>query len=347
MHDWQKTILSKTDTMKIAIKTLEDESFRIVMIVDSNRRLIGTVTDGDIRRALIQHVSMDAQLDEFMFKKPTVANPCDDKETILAKMKERNLLQIPIVDDNGVVLGLKTLQNLLNKSKNKTPVFIMAGGFGKRLRPLTESVPKPMLKVGKKPILEEILERFIKAGFYNFYISTHYKAEVVREHFGNGDDWNVSIQYIHEKEPLGTAGALGLLPDNLPEQPILVMNGDLLTKIDFEHLLNYHCEQGGSATMCVREYDFQVPYGVITAKENKVLSIVEKPIHRFFINAGIYVLNTSIIRRINTGGYLDMPQMLEDEISQGTEVNLFPIYESWLDIGRPEDYMKAKKDLLY
>ena len=347
MHDWQKTILSKTDTMKIAIKTLEDESFRIVMIVDSNRRLIGTVTDGDIRRALIQHVSMDAQLDEFMFKNPTVATPCDNKETILAKMKEQDLLQIPIVDDNGVVLGLKTLQNLLNKSKNKTPVFIMAGGFGKRLRPLTESVPKPMLKVGKKPILEEILERFIKAGFYNFYISTHYKAEVVREHFGNGDDWNVSIQYIHEKEPLGTAGALGLLPDNLLEQPIIVMNGDLLTKIDFEHLLNYHFEQGGSATMCVREYDFQVPYGVITAKENKVLSIVEKPIHRFFINAGIYVLNTSIIRRINTGGYLDMPQMLEDEISQGTEVNLFPIYESWLDIGRPEDYMKAKKDLLY
>ncbi len=347
MHDWQKIILSKTDTMKTAVKALEEESLRIVMIVDSNRRLIGTVTDGDIRRALIQHVSMDAQLDEFMFKKPTVATLCDDKETILAKMKERNLLQIPIVDDNGVVLGLKTLQNLINKSKNKTPVFIMAGGFGKRLRPLTESVPKPMLKVGKKPILEEIFERFIKAGFYNFYISTHYKAEVVREHFGNGDDWNVSIQYIHEKEPLGTAGALGLLPDNLPEQPILVMNGDLLTKIDFEHLLNYHSEQGGSATMCVREYDFQVPYGVITAKENKVLSIVEKPIHRFLINAGIYVLNTSIIRRINTGGYLDMPQMLEDEISQGSQVNLFPIYESWLDIGKPEDYLKANKDLLY
>ena len=347
MNDWQKIILSKTDTMKTAVKALEEQSLRIVMIVDSNRRLIGTVTDGDIRRALIQHVSMDAQLDEFMFKKPTVATLFDDKETILAKMKERNLLQIPIVDDNGVVHGLKTLQNLINKSKNKTPVFIMAGGFGKRLRPLTESVPKPMLKVGKKPILEEILERFIKAGFYNFYISIHYKAEVVREHFGNGDDWNVSIQYIHEKEPLGTAGALGLLSDNLPEQPIIVMNGDLLTKIDFEHLLNYHSEQGGSATMCVREYDFQVPYGVITEKENKVLSIVEKPIHRFLINAGIYVLNTSIIRRINTGSYLDMPQMLEDEIGQGSQVNLFPIYESWLDIGRPEDYLKAKKDLLY
>ena len=347
MYGWKESILTRTDSMKEAISVLESEALRIVMIVDSSRRLIGTVTDGDIRRALIQHVSMDAQLDEFMFKNPTVATPCDNKETILAKMKEQDLLQIPIVDDNGIVVGLKTLQNLLNKSKNKTPVFIMAGGFGKRLRPLTESVPKPMLKVGKKPILEEILERFIKAGFYNFYISTHYKAEVVREHFGNGDDWNVSIQYIHEKEPLGTAGALGLLPDNLPEQPILVMNGDLLTKIDFEHLLNYHCEQGDSATMCVREYDFQVPYGVITAKENKVLSIVEKPIHRFFINAGIYVLNTSIIRRINTGGYLDMPQMLQDEIDQGSQVNLFPIYESWLDIGRPEDYMKAKKDLLY
>jgi NDP-sugar pyrophosphorylase family protein len=221
----------------------------------------------------------------------------------------------------------------------------MAGGFGKRLKPLTDSTPKPLLKVGNKPILENILEQFIATGFHKFYISTHYKAEMVREYFGDGSNWNVSIEYIHEETPLGTAGGLGLLPNNLTKLPILVMNGDLLTKVNFEQLLNFHLQEGGAATMCVREYDFQVPYGVIKADGRRIISIQEKPIQSFFVNAGIYVLNPSILDAVDGKNYLDMTQLLEDKIENDEQVNLFPIHEYWLDIGGSKQFDRAQKDL--
>ena len=220
----------------------------------------------------------------------------------------------------------------------------MAGGFGTRLQPLTDHSPKPLLTVGNKPILETILDQFIEAGFHNFYISTHYKAEMLREHFGNGSEWNVTINYIHEDKPLGTAGALGLLPDDLPDMPILMMNGDLLTKVNFSELVQFHLENGGEATMCVREYDFQVPYGVITANDHKVASIIEKPTHKFFVNAGIYVLNSEIIKRIDANSYLDMPHMLQEYIDVGGQVNIFPVHEYWLDIGQMEQFEQAQQD---
>jgi len=253
-------------------------------------------------------------------------------------------MQIPVVDKDGRVIGLETLQHLLEKKRYDNPVFLMAGGFGTRLRPLTEHTPKPMLNVGTKPILETILNQFIDAGFYNFFISTHYKAEIVHAHFGDGSEWNVSIQYVHEKEPLGTAGALGLLPKNLPDLPIVMMNGDLLTKVDFLELLSFHNEQGCDATMCVREYDFQVPYGVINASGHRITSIVEKPIQKFFVNAGIYVLNSSILEKIDGEGYLDMPYLLSQEIENHGLVNMFPLHEYWLDIGQMEQFEQAQID---
>lgn len=344
MYDWRKVILKQTDTMQLAIEVLNNESLRIVIVVDNEGRLLGTITDGDVRRGLIKHLPMDAMLSEFMYKEPTVAAFHESSEAILAKMKKLDILQIPIVDDEKRVVGLETLQLLLKKTKHDNPVFLMAGGFGKRLSPLTDHTPKPLLKVGSKPILETILEQFILSGFHNFYISTHYKAEMVRAHFGDGSHWDVSIKYVHEKEPLGTAGALGLLPKDLPDLPILMMNCDLLTKIDFEHLLNFHLEHGGDATMCVREYDFRVPYGVIKAKEHRITSIVEKPVQKFFVNAGIYVLNPSIIDSVDGKSYLDMPHMLESNIEQGGQVNMFPVHEYWLDIGQMEQFDQAQRD---
>jgi NDP-sugar pyrophosphorylase family protein len=221
----------------------------------------------------------------------------------------------------------------------------MAGGFGKRLQPLTDNVPKPLLKVGKNPILENILIQFIEAGFHNFYISTHYKAEMVREYFGDGGNWGIKIRYIHENKPLGTAGGLGLLPNNLPKLPILVMNGDLLTKIDFSELLNFHLQEKGDATMCVREYDFQVPYGVVKTEELRIISIEEKPVQRFFVNAGVYVLNSSILESIDGINYLDMPQLLEGVIENCGQVNMFPVHEYWLDIGQIEQFNQAQQDI--
>ncbi len=269
----------------------------------------------------------------------------DDKAEIFSMMKKLDLLQIPIVDSDRKILGLKTLQGLLKNKILDNPVFLMAGGFGKRLFPLTSDTPKPLLRVGKKPILENILDQFIEHGFHNFYISTHYKAEMIQSYFGDGSDWNVTIQYVHEDKPLGTAGGLGLLSRKLIKLPILLMNGDLLTKVNFGELLNFHLQNGGDATMCVREYDFQVPYGVIKSNGNYITEIEEKPIHRFFVNAGIYVLDPSMLNTIDGTDSLDMPQLLSQKIESSGQVNMFPVHEYWLDIGQIEQFEQAKQDI--
>ena len=345
MHNWKKTILNQSATMQEAIQILNAESLRIVLVVDDEQKLVGTVTDGDIRRGLLLHLSMDVILSEIMSTQATVAGVNDDQNKILLKMQELDILQIPIVDENYKVVGLETIQLLLEEKSYDNPVFLMAGGFGHRLRPLTENIPKPMLNVGSKPILETIIKQFIDAGFHNFFISTHYKAEILKTHFGDGSKWGVSIHYIHEEQPLGTAGALGLLPKDLPNLPIIIMNGDLLTKVDFKELLSFHKGHGGDATMSVREYDFQVPYGVVKAEEHRIKSIVEKPIHKFFINAGIYVLNPDILSNIDGKEYLDMPNLLSDLININKQVTMFPLHEYWLDIGRMEQFDRAQVDV--
>jgi dTDP-glucose pyrophosphorylase len=345
MYDWKKTILKQTDTMKMAITTLNQESLRIVMIVDDDEKLIGTITDGDIRRGLIKHLSLDTPVTDFMFRAPTIASETDSDESILLKMKELDLLQIPVVDSSGRVIRLMSYQHSAKKKKFGNPVVLMAGGFGKRLKPLTDVTPKPMLKVGTKPILENILNQFIEAGFYNFYISTHYKPDMLREYFGDGSNWNVTIEYIHEEKPLGTAGALGLLPRNLINLPILMMNGDLLTNIDFKELLDFHLKEGGDVTVCARQYDFQVPYGVIETTGKQITSIEEKPIHKFFVNAGIYVLNPSMLDAIGGISYLDMPNFLEEKINNSVQIIMFPVHEYWLDVGRMEQFEKAQRDI--
>ncbi len=344
MYSWKKSIISGSDTMRAAIKILELESSHIAMIVDKNGRLNGTITDGDIRRALIKKLPMDTQLSQFMCKNPTTSNVGDSRRSIFSKMKELGLLQIPIIDNDKKVIGIETLQHILDDKKYDNPVFLMAGGLGKRLQPLTEDTPKPLLKVGKNPILENILVQFIESGFHNFYMSIHYKADMVREYFGDGSNWNVSIKYVHEDKPLGTAGGLGLLPNNLPKLPILVMNGDLLTKIDFYELLNFHIQGKSDATMCVREYDFQVPYGVVKTQDLRIVSIEEKPVQRFFVNAGVYVLNSSIIEDMDGVNYIDMPKLLERVMEYG-KVNMFPVHEYWLDIGIIEQFNQAQKDI--
>ena len=344
MHNWKKTILKQSNTMQDAVKVLDDEALGIVMIVNGDNKLIGTVTDGDIRRGLIKHLSMNTVLSEVMFREPTVATIDDDSNKILMQMKVLGLMQIPLLDKEKRVVGLETLHHMLSNNRRENPVFLMAGGFGKRLQPLTNNTPKPLLKVGAKPILESILEQFIEAGFYNFYISIHFKAEMVRDYFGDGSKWNVNIKYVFEESPLGTAGCLGLLPKNLPDMPILMMNGDLLTKVDFVELLNFHLHHGGDATMCVREYDLQVPYGVVKSKDHLITSIEEKPKHSFFVNAGIYVLNSSMFQDIDGKSYIDMPTLIQDTIDNSGQINMFPVHEYWLDIGHINQFEKAQED---
>jgi NDP-sugar pyrophosphorylase family protein len=222
----------------------------------------------------------------------------------------------------------------------------MAGGFGTRLRPLTDNCPKPMLKVGDKPILEILVRSFIKAGFVNFYISTHFMPEQIHEYFGNGSGLGVNIVYVHEDSPLGTGGALGLLPDDLPKNlPLIMINGDVLTTVDFKRLLTFHNENQADATMCVREYDYQVPYGVINGEGNKITSMVEKPIQRFFVNAGIYIVSPKVIQSVPANHKIDMPTLLEQHMQKTDNILMFPIHEYWLDIGRMDDFKRAQMDI--
>jgi len=260
-------------------------------------------------------------------------------------MEQYELLQLPLVDKNRRIMGLASLHDILNKHRHENPVFLMAGGFGTRLRPLTNNCPKPMLKVGDKPILEQILLNFVEAGFHRFYISTHYMPEVIRDYFGDGEKWGVSIQYVHEEEPLGTGGALGLLPHDDIDLPLFVMNGDLLTSLNLHSFLEFHETHNGVATMCVREYEHQVPYGVITSDGTRIKSMVEKPVHRFFVNAGIYLLDPTLVKSVEPGTRIDMPTLLEKQIEGGKAVNMFPIHEYWLDIGRIDDFRRAQTEV--
>jgi NDP-sugar pyrophosphorylase family protein len=219
----------------------------------------------------------------------------------------------------------------------------MAGGLGNRLRPLTEDVPKPLLKVGRKPLLETILETFRSHEFRNFYISVNYKAEMIKAHFGDGEKWKCTIRYLEENDRLGTAGALGLIPET-PTQPLLIMNGDVLTNVDFSSLLSFHGEHQAKATMCVREFDFQVPYGVVNIDEHRITGIVEKPVHSFFVNAGIYVIDPELLSFVPKSGSFDMPDLFASALDKGMPTAAFPIREYWTDIGRIDDFHRANGD---
>ena len=342
--DWRKALVRLNTNIEQTIKVIDKGALRIALVVDDENILHGVVTDGDIRRALLNHVSLENPVKEIMNVNPRFASVSDSKTSILAILERDELLQIPILD-NGVLVGLETLQHLLTRSRHDNPVFLMAGGFGTRLRPLTDTCPKPLLRVGEKPILENILESFIANGFWNFYISTHYMSEMVTDYFGDGSKWGVEIRYVKESEPLGTGGALGLLPQNIPTIPLIMMNGDLLTSVNFEDLLKFHKESRASLTMCVREYDFQVPYGVVEAEGMCVKSIVEKPVHKFFVNAGIYVLDSQVVKSIERNEYIDMPTLATRLISTKDKVAMFPIYEYWLDIGQRKDFDRAQIDI--
>jgi len=345
MKSWQSTLVGPDTPLEDAIGTLDRAGLRIALVVDEHQRLLGTLTDGDVRRALLRHVPLTSPVRDAMFAQPHTARIDWKRERILALMESHQLLQVPVLDSDNRVAGLETLHGLMQKHHRANPVFLMAGGFGTRLQPLTNNCPKPLLKVGDKPILELILENFVNAGFHRFFISTHYMPEMIRERMGDGSRWGVDIRYVHEDVPLGTGGGLGLLPHDEIDQPMLMMNGDLLTNLDFNNLLAFHDSHDGVATMCVREYEHRVPYGVIQREGHRISSMVEKPVYRYFINAGIYLLSPELVRSVKPGVRVDMPTLLEQQIERGAHVNMFPVHEYWLDIGRMEDFQRAQDDV--
>lgn len=350
MFNWKKIILEPETTMDNAISVMDDEALKMVLVANSENKLLGTITDGDIRRALIKHLPMKTKISEIMFTEPTYCSKSDSDEKILSVMKSKDILQIPILDEEYKIVGLKTINNLMgekNISENKfsNPVLIMAGGLGKRLLPITEETPKPLIKLGGRPIIENILIKLINSGFSNFFFATNYQAEKFEQYFKDGSDWGVSIRYLQEEKPLGTAGAIGLLPEKVHE-PMLIINGDILTKINYENMLAYHEDNNVDATICVRKQDFQIPYGVVESKNNFVVDIDEKPIKSFFVNAGIYILNPNLLSKIEKNKFTDMPEFLTNQINNKLKIGMFPVHEYWLDIGNHTNLKKAEIDSL-
>jgi len=337
------SVISPDAVLRDAVETIDRGAAKIAVVVDARRRLVGTVTDGDVRRALLGGASFATPVREVMNRHPRHAVVGEEPAELLARMTRERVRHLPIVDPAGVLVGLETLDRLRSEAPRDNPVILMAGGEGRRLRPLTEDVPKPMLTVGTKPILETILDGFAEAGFRSFFISVNYRAERIERHFGDGSARGLSIRYLREDRPLGTAGSLSLLPER-PAVPMIVMNGDILTKVDYAKLLDFHRDQGGVATMCVRSYDLHIPYGVVEIDAHRLAGIVEKPTIRRFVNAGIYVLEPEALDSLSGDDILSMPALFEQLMTAGRKCTVFPIREYWLDIGQMADFERANAD---
>jgi dTDP-glucose pyrophosphorylase len=340
MQDWKKTIIHPDTPIREAMQIMNTTCIQIAMVDDEQSRLVGVITDGDIRRGLLEGISLDAPVNLIMNRNFTSVGLNASREEILSLMKFKVLRQIPVLDDQGRVVDLKLLVEMIQLAPRDNWVMLMSGGLGTRLRPLTDDCPKPLLKVGNKPVLETILENFIEYVFQKFYISVNYKAKMIENTLGDGSRWGASIRYLREEIPLGTAGALGLLPER-PELPLIVMNADVLTKVNIQHLLDFHQDHGASASMCVSEYHFQVPYGVAKTDQHRLIGIDEKPRQRFLINAGIYVLEPETLAFVPPNTSYDMPDLFEELIRKGYETIVFPIHEYWMDIGRVDDFERA------
>jgi dTDP-glucose pyrophosphorylase len=343
MHNWKNAIIPLTATIRDAAETLNRISLQIVLLTEADGRLKGVITDGDIRRGLLAGKTLESPAAEIMETKFFSASPDEDQASLLSTMREREIRQVPLLDEKGRVAGLRTLLDVITPERRDNWVVLMAGGLGQRLRPLTEDCPKPLLNVGNKPLLKTILDQFADYGFNKFYISVNYRADMVEEYFGDGSKHGVEIRYLREDKQLGTAGAVGLIPEK-PDAPVFVMNGDLLTKVDFPGMLAFHCEQGARATMAVRRFDIQVPYGVVKVKDHRITKLEEKPTHKFFVNAGIYVLEPEVAAAIPKNEYLDMPTLFGKLMDKGETTAAFPIHEYWMDIGRKQDFDQANCD---
>lgn len=340
MKDWRKTIITPSTPIFEAIRIIDAGALQIAMVVDDSHRLIGVVTDGDIRRGLLKGIPLDQPVHLIMKRDFKAVDEGTSLESVLSLMKRTSLRQLPVLNSMGHVVDLKILDDMIQLPERESRVLIMAGGLGMRLQPLTNDCPKPLLKIGGKPILETILESFVDFGFRIFYVSVNYKADMIRSFLGDGSRWQVRIQYLNENEKLGTAGALGLISENL-QDPLIVINGDVLTKVNWQHLLDFHSFNKVKATMCVRDYHFKFPYGVVRTDQHRLTSIEEKPVQRFFVNAGVYVFEPEVLKFVPHNAFLDMPDLFSALISNGLETAVFPIREYWMDIGRIEDYERA------
>ena len=343
MKNWKDALIGPKATLREALDTIDRAGCQIAMVVDDEGRMLGTLSDGDARRALLRGVSLDDGADAAMHRNPTCANAADGRHAILDAIRQLGVHQIPLVDERGVVVGLSTVDDYLSLPDRPNWVVIMAGGMGSRLQELTRETPKPMLKVGPRPLLESIVRSYADQGFRRFFLAVNYKAEQIERHFGDGSSLGVQITYLREDERLGTAGALSMLPER-PTAPIIVTNADLLTKEDYASMVEDHQASGADVTVAVREYEMQVPFGVVRERNARIEAIDEKPKQRFLVSAGICVLSPQTLDVVPHRTYFDMPSLFEALIARGGFARCHAIDGYWLDIGRLPDYEQANTD---
>lgn len=331
-----------------AVTMINRNAKGIALVTDAERRLLGTITDGDVRRALMENLSLESPVSELLTRKveryvrPVTALVGTSEFTLLQLMHEHVIHQIPLLDPEQRVVDLVTLDELLGNEPLPMQAVIMAGGFGRRLLPLTEETPKPMLPVGDRPLMERTIAQLREAGIRRVNVTTHYLPEKITDHFGDGAAFGVELNYVREETPLGTAGALGLM--SAPSEPLLVINGDLLTRVNYRAMLAWHREHRADLTVAVRRFSMQVPYGVIDAEGGHVTAVREKPDIHFLVNAGIYLLEPSVYQFIETGARSDMTDLIHRLLEAGRTVSSFLIHEYWLDIGKHDDYLRAQAD---
>ena len=343
MSDWHTCRVDPDASIEEAMRRIQESELRIAVVTTDDDRLLGVVTDGDVRRGMLDGMGQEAPVTQIMNEEPVTAQERDDRESIVQMMRRHHVHQIPVVDRQGRVVRLETVDDVIAPNERPNPVVIMAGGLGTRLRPITDDCPKPLVEVGGVPILETILERLSAQGFRHVYLSVNYKADMIEEHFGDGGAWGLQVEYLRERERRGTAGALSLLPER-PAHPLLVLNGDLLTTLNFRQLIDFHRRRSVAATMCVRRRDVEIPYGVVETDGHEVSGIEEKPTDRYFVNAGIYVLEPDALGAVPDGQYYDMTEHLQSLVDAGEEVTAYPIRAYWRDVGQKEDLHKAEEE---
>ena len=339
---WASTLLPAEATMQDAIRSLDSSGLQIALVVELNGILVGTVTDGDIRRGLLRGLQLTSPVDPIVHRDPLVVPQDLGREQALRVMQANRIRQLPIVDDQRRVVGLHLLDELMAPQERSNLMVVMAGGQGTRLRPHTENVPKPLLPVSGKPMMEHIIERARTEGFRRFVVTVHYLGHMIEEYFRDGRRWQVEISYLREEAPLGTGGAIGLLSPR-PQEPFLVTNGDVLTDIRYGELLDFHCRYSAAATMAVRLHEWQHPYGVVQTNGVDIVGFEEKPIARTHINAGVYVLDPGALDAVGRGERCDMPTIFRRIQDRGARTIVYPMHEPWLDVGRMDDYERANQ----
>lgn len=344
MIDHGSIIVSDQVTLEEAIRVLDQSGRGTIFIADAAKRLVGVLSDGDVRRAFLRHVPLTTPIHQVMNRSPKSVNPAQDGEKARELMDQLKIRYVPMVDADDKIIRILTHEEVHHPPARDNLAVIMCGGLGSRLKELTKERPKPLLSVGGRPILETILYQLASYQFRKVVLATNYMAEMINGHFGDGEQIGIEIEYLREEKPLGTAGALRLIKP-LNHQPILVMNGDILTKVNFNSLLQYHKDGNYHMTACITGYEFKIPYGVVDMDENyRMTGLREKPSCHFFVNAGIYVLDPALLELIPPDEVFNMTDMADKAAKNGFRVGTFPIHEYWIDIGQLEDYQRANHE---